>query len=523
VRGPTALLLLAASLTVGAAEDRPLVAGTVLREIVVEGNTLLPEEFVASRVGTLAGRLIAIEDVHALARELTEEYVRRGYVSSGVVIPEQALRDGRLTLRAVEGRLADVAIEGNERLSEADVLAVLEPHVEGPIGLRELQASVRALEDDPLVRRVDARLRPGVEPGAVALTLALEEQSPLAARLRFANDRPAGIGEEQGELLLVHRDLTGHRDTLRLSAGLSDGSDRLGASWTLRGPIRGLETELFLQTGDAQVVEAPFDDIDIESEAETIGVRVRYRALRTRSLELGVFGAFERERSESTLLGVPFDFELGSENGKARATVASLGMDGLWRGDGQALGGRLELRRGLDALNATRLAGRPDGRFDVLRAQAHFARQQRLAGRDWVVTLRAAGQYTDDRLQAFERLALGGSATVRGYRENTLLRDTGWYLGLETQTRLVEREGLGARLDGLLFVDHGAARDAGRSPNASRRGELASVGLGLQLTTRRGIDARLIYGYRLRAKDREGSTLQDHGLHFSLQWQWGQP
>lgn len=47
--------------------------------------------------------------------------------------------------------------------------------------------------------------------------------------------------------------------------------------------------------------------------------------------------------------------------------------------------------------------------------------------------LRASAQLSDDPLMSLEKLAIGGVDTVRGFRENTYVRDNGVALSVEMQ------------------------------------------------------------------------------------------
>ncbi len=53
---------------------------------------------------------------------------------------------------------------------------------------------------------------------------------------------------------------------------------------------------------------------------------------------------------------------------------------------------------------------------------------------DWVLSLRADGQWASEPLISTERFGVGGVNSVRGYREGEVFGDTGWHISLEQKT-----------------------------------------------------------------------------------------
>jgi hemolysin activation/secretion protein len=54
--------------------------------------------------------------------------------------------------------------------------------------------------------------------------------------------------------------------------------------------------------------------------------------------------------------------------------------------------------------------------------------------KNWVLTLRADGQWSSEPLISTERYSLGGVNNIRGYREGEIFGDTGWHVGFEQKT-----------------------------------------------------------------------------------------
>jgi hemolysin activation/secretion protein len=168
---------------------------------------------------------------------------------------------------------------------------------------------------------------------------------------------------------------------------------------------------------------------------------------------------------------------------------------------------------GLDVLNATSNAGPlPDGRFFSWLGQLQGVRRFD----DWW-GMQLLGQMNlqiaNDRLFPLEQIPLGGRFSVRGYRENTLIRDNGFIFSVESRFPLLRYASGEPLLQFAQFVDVGRAWQAkGDTPDPQT---LASVGLGLRWAVLPRDRARfeLYWGVPLNHVDHPSGNLQDYGIH----------
>jgi hemolysin activation/secretion protein len=124
-------------------------------------------------------------------------------------------------------------------------------------------------------------------------------------------------------------------------------------------------------------------------------------------------------------------------------------------------------------------------------------------------------QVASDPLLSLEQFSLAGYASVRGYRENEVIRDNGFATSLEFRFPLLRRPDGRTILQFGPFVDVGHAwNDSGRPAVDSKT--LASVGLGLRATPWTWLRGELYWGQPLTSKRNGRSGAQDSGFHFSL-------
>lgn len=117
-------------------------------------------------------------------------------------------------------------------------------------------------------------------------------------------------------------------------------------------------------------------------------------------------------------------------------------------------------------------------------------------------------------------MALGGRFSVRGYRENQLVRDNAWLASLEFRIPVVREQRWADLLQIAPFVDVG--RGWNRSKPTSDPQALASIGLGLRgaFTVPAPFSVRpqfeVYWGVPLKRVETPGGDLQDQGLHVQL-------
>jgi hemolysin activation/secretion protein len=131
---------------------------------------------------------------------------------------------------------------------------------------------------------------------------------------------------------------------------------------------------------------------------------------------------------------------------------------------------------GLDAFGATAHSPAvPDGQFVALLGQFQWAR--RLGERGLELGARLDAQLANDALPGLEQLAVGGSTSVRGYRECLLVRDNGVVASLEARMPLLHSNTSTPRLELAYFIDAGWSwNDEDRSAAET----LWSAGLGVR-------------------------------------------
>jgi hemolysin activation/secretion protein len=323
-----------------------------------------------------------------------------------------------------------------------------------------------------------------------------------------------------GEIDAGFTGLLGFGDELGGAFDVTEGLKKYQASYRLPVNARGTLLALNAEYSDAEVVESPFDDLDIENTFQSYAIGIFdpvYESSRTRFV-LGA--AADWRRSKTSLLGSGFSFPgTGTEDG--RATAAILRFSGEWvrRDRDQVLAARSMLSLGLDVLGATEHRGKvPDGQFVAWLGQVQWARRFGPWGIEAI--FRTDVQLSNDPLLSMEQFPVGGHDSLRGYRENQLVRDQGIVSSVEIRVPIWESPRWRSRVQLAPFFDIGRSwshdrvslLDGEPRPNPSSK-TLASVGIGLRCEITRYLYSEIYWGHQLDDVATSGD-LQDDGVQF---------
>jgi hemolysin activation/secretion protein len=504
--------------------------GVFVRGYRFEGSSVFSQEELERTVAPWAGRAIRSEDLVDVTDALTKLYVDHGYVNSGAVVPDQEFEDGVVKVRIVEGRLGEIRFSGNEQLRDGYLRARIEPGATAPLNVHKLERQLEILQRDPLIERVAARLAPGDRPGEAVLSVHVEEASRYHADLRFSNYEPPSIGALAGQFEGSVANLTGWGDALRGRFTITEGLKRYDGLYEVPVTPWGTLLSLEARYAGAEIVENPFEDmigaIDSQFQSYQIGVlQPLYTSPRTR-VQVGVFGNWRRTAVEVGDEYFPFPGS-GARNGKTTASVLRFVFEWLQRDQKQVIAARSQISWGIDALGATVISDEdinevfnhvikaghdPNARFVAWLLQLQWARRFGPWGIEAV--FRTDLQLANHPLFTMEQIALGGFSTVRGYRENQVVRDEGVVSSLEVRVPVWrDPERLGT-IQLAPFVDFGHAWDHPARAD-SYASTLASVGIGLRWSLSRYLDARIYWGQNLTSVTTSGD-LQDKGVQFLI-------
>ena len=495
--------------------------GVFVEDYRIVGSTVFSSEELASLVEPWTGRVIRSEDLVSVRNAITEHYLRHGYVNSGATLPDQDFEGGIIEIHIVEGSLTEIRITGNKQFRARYLRDRIQRGATTPLHIGKLEERIQILQQDPRIRKLAARLLPGEQRGESVLHIQMEETNRFGVDLNFSNYEPPSISALGGGVDASVQNIVGWGDSIEAEFTITDGLKRYRGRYEI--PFTRWDTRLLLEAhyADSEITDAAFVDLEIESKFKSyqIGlIQPIYTSTQTR-FDLGLIADWRR--SNTKLRGFDISFlDSGTDDGETTASVLRFVADWLHRDQNQVLAARVQLSWGIDALDATTHNKRdredsaqlPDGRFVASLIQLQWARRFGSLGIEAIV--RGDLQLSNDPLLGLEQIAVGGYATVRGYRQNQRVQDQAAITSLEMRIPIWRDPRHTGVIELAPFVDY--AHVWSNSDRSYKRAKtLASAGIGLRWTLPRFLFAQIYWGQNISSVETSGN-LQDSGVQFLI-------
>ena len=394
------------------APERP-VAKFVLTGVEIVGATVYePNEF-SDLYENMLGREIGETDVAELVESVTQKYRDGGYALSRAVAEPQSLEFGVLRIRAIEGYVDRLVVEG-DMAKDASQLAAFGRKIKADRPLRQsvLERYVLLMSDLPGISVTPSLREPVTDSGAYDLVLTTTRR-PLSAFTNLDNRGTDPVGPYQ---MLVGTDINGvlglNERTRFLAFFIPDDPHELRYYNLSHVEPIGSEGTLATVSGSRSKIDIYSESSGApqRSDSRTIGVELSHPLIRSQELDLYVDGTYEYIRSAQEALNNDFVDRIHALRIGGKLTFE----DPL--GGPSTIG--IRVHKGLDILNASGVGdtnlSRADGRSDFTKITADFSRSQYLFD-NFLLQFDATGQWTADVLLSNEEFGIGGSQFGRAY------------------------------------------------------------------------------------------------------------
>jgi len=409
--------------------------------VSVSGSTVFSGEQFSQHYADNVGNEVSVGDMGAVAMAIRNMYRDAGYMFTRVTVePIANAPSSQVNIVVHEAMIGSVTIE-EPNGSIGPVRKLLERMANRVAGLKnprlpELERVLLLMNDVPGITRATAVPRAGQNPGEVDLFINVERDRFSGAV--FADNRQSPvIGEGAGGVQLNYDAYTSGADSTQLTYINSFGTEfddlkerHLGQIMHRRNfgskGLTGMARLLYGRTnpGDA------LDLVDIEGEQLEAEIQLEYPIKRTRKLSLWVNGGFEFRNTETEIL----DGEAVLSDDRLR--VAYIGARFLQRDKRGYTEGSIQIRQGLNILDASDDKSEPlsrfDGEVDFTTVRLELARELGVY-RGLSLYWEGAGQYSRGPLLSSEEFAIGGGTYGRGYDPSESTGDYG--VGMKAELR----------------------------------------------------------------------------------------
>ncbi len=187
----------------------------MLLGVRVAGNTILQNDDIVNAVQEFVDKEVTSQDLNIITERINFLYFQRGYQTTSVIIPEQQINDGVVTVQIIENRLGDILLAGEQgyryetRLFLAQLYDLQNQIIHVPT-LNERLGILSRLPGTKVTPRLVKR-----SDGASNLVLDLQS-TENSYSVSVANNGSKFTGENRVTLSASFNNLTGNSDNLRL-------------------------------------------------------------------------------------------------------------------------------------------------------------------------------------------------------------------------------------------------------------------------------------------------------------------
>lgn len=373
---------------------------------------------------------IGAEGIAVLQKQLQEQILADGYVTSQVVVPNQDLQSGTLTFEILPGYVEDIVLMNPKaRTNWRSAFPVRSGYV-----LRR-QALEQGIDQMRNVSGQDVKLsiEPGTKPLHSIVKLTVEQKGFVHGSLILDNAGYESTGKYQGTMYVSFSQLARLNDTLSASItkdighhGDGHGSKQYAINYAVPDGNRMYRLSTY-QYSYHQLVFMPEA---FRSSGNTRGIEFSVEQVlnrTSRSKTAAVAKVIHKTRHSYI-----DDIEIGVQ--EQHTTALELGLSHRQYSGNTMSDIYLFYRQGIRGLGATvrsweGVADNPTTLYKMAGLEGEVQSGVRIGHKQGVYTMRFRSQFTNQRLFGTDQFSIGGRYSVRGFSgEETLRGDSGYYI-----------------------------------------------------------------------------------------------
>lgn len=456
--------------------------------ITITGGSQLSDVLRQKITDEFSSRCLNVGDIEGILTTITTYYIERGFITTRAYLPTQDLSQGKLEIIVIEGKVGKISIEdGNSR--SVSIGNVFPGVAGGLLNLRDLEQGVDQINR---LSSNNARLdiQPGENPGESTVLVHNQPQSRFHISASVDNQGQDSTGKVQTGVTGSVDDLLGFNDFLSMTHREStpgDQSRQYAGSDSLSFNIPFGYTTLSLGSSRSQyanTISLP-SGLSLVSSGNSDSNNLRldrivYRSQATRAmLATTLTTKSSRNYLDGQYLGV------SSRN------LTILDLDGNLSTNlaGGVISIDLGYAQGLNTMGALQdLDQLPDSapraQFGKFKYGFNSTLPFRAASQNFAFTSQLSGQTTNHVLYGSEQFQIGGLYSVRGFVNNVLSGDDGYYWRNEISMRQAVNIG-SETVSGRFYVGYDTGEVRNIAPNIPQ-GQLSGMAIGISVNWRGG-------------------------------------
>jgi hemolysin activation/secretion protein len=497
-------------------EEEPDISFFV-KEIRLTGTELFPPEDFKDIISPYQDREATLKELHNLAREISREYLSRGYIVT-CFLPEQDIEGGIVILQVIEARMGILEVNEHRYFARHRIDYYWSLEKGDFLSYNEMSRSLQFMNKNP-DRQVKVNLRPGKEPKTTDVYLDVDTYFPIHLTSTFDKEGSTATGINRTGIGLRNNNLLGLDDTLMIGDTMGDDFDSKYVYHNL--PITNFGTSLFY--GYSYSKSFPKKELEpyhIDSRARNTTFSLKQDIFVKDEYIGDIFIGFDAKDKTTKVLG--------ATSTRDRLRVLKLGGNYIHRGFGGITYISPELSQGVNGLGAQRqneLSSAPaKNTFTKLNMNIRHSRAVPVGGYNLQANIKANAQMASTRLYSQEQSFLGGMNSVRGYPSGDYLADNSIQASAELLMPALfipeaiklpyEQNSVRDNTSALVFYDYAWGKRRFPVDGMKSTANLAGIGFGIRTRLYNQVFLRFEWGFPVHDKTR--TEAGNSRFHFAI-------
>ena len=470
---------------------------------------------------TLQGYLnkpVSMQDLQSIRLDIIKYYRNQNRPVVDVIIPEQDVTNGVVQMRIMEASLGKITIKGNEHFS-TDMLRNYLSFSEGDyVQQGQLHLDNNALNYNPF-RSASLSLRKGSEPGTADLEVNVRDQRPWRVYAGYENSGSENVSENRFFAGFNWGNAFKQDGVLSYQYTQGEEFDTINAHSLTYSMLTRDKHEISI-FGSYSETEPDANTINIEGESVQVSGRYEMPVLLESGTPINFEFGIDYKNTNNTIEfgGAPLsDDDVDTLQGLVGVNGEFSDSYGVTYASANVFYSPGGLLGSNDTSDFRRFRAQAESEYFYFRGEVD--RRTDLQGR-FNLQSNAIAQFSTENLLPAEQMNMGGYNTVRGYEENEINGDNGFFISNQLEYgpfSVTNGKFFGQRdlVTAYVFWDYANVWDTNEPTGQDTDAELHSIGPGFRLRLGKHVTARFDWGFQLEDSG-QSQTGDDNRAHVGV-------
>lgn len=376
-------------------------------------------------VSSYLGKCLNLNQIQLLVKSVNNFYISNGFITTTVYLDEQDVSTGTLIISVLEGRVADIYLDGKQPV----MLKTVFPYIKGQVlNLRDIEQGLEQL-NRLNSQKVSIQIIPAQQSGYSNIILESEKQRklPILLDLGINNSGQKSTGTGQNVLNVSLENPLYLADIWHFSTSFNNDLRNKHASRSFSGQVSipyGYWSFEYLYASNDFYYDIPlvFNTWRYKGKNHLHKIGLDRTLFRDNQSKLTFTTAYLNKNNKNTIADTKLAISSPTLN------MLSVGVNYSTVLNDGYLTFNPSIIKGLHIFNTSKenyqVDGMPQSQFTKLTINSSYYKPL-TSSLNYLTSIYA--QWTEHNLYATERISIGGEYSVRGFKEDSLTGNQGLY------------------------------------------------------------------------------------------------